>query len=236
MSMIYQKQPYLRTGKGMVTAAFEENDGRFCVALEESVFYPQGGGQKGDRGTLRAVEGTYTVVDTVKDALSSDGRPLCILDKPAPELAQGREIVMELDWQHRYSQMRLHSIVHLHHCMMEQIVGHSLPVPVTSDLNADQTANNRYETSEITEELATHAFDKMQKLIEQGAPVATRDDPVREGFRYWECLGFTIPCGGTHLRDIGEISKFGMTFSKKKGRPKVLFELAFSALTDGGSS
>ena len=224
MAALYQLQPYLKERSGTINAAFEE-DGRFYVALRESLFYPQGGGQKGDRGQITYGESTYSVVDTVKDPLSTDGRPLCVLSKAAPELAEGREVLMALDWQHRYSQMRLHSIVHLHHSAMEQIAGHLLVAPITSDLNTDQTAYNRYEAPEITDELASRAVESMEALIERGAPIVTKDDPIRDGFRNWECLGFKIPCGGTHLKDISEIGKFGMTFTRKKGRPKVSFAL-----------
>lgn len=225
MSARYQTQPYLKSHDSKITAAFELDDGRFCIALQDSIFYPQGGGQKGDRGRLHVGEVTYAVIDTIKDALSLDERSLCILEEPAPQLAEGQEVLMEIDWAHRYEQMQLHSTVHLHHCEMEQIIGHKLPVPITSDIGTDQTAYNRYETAEVTEELAQQAFQKMNELIVRGAPIETRDDPSNRGHRYWECLGFTIPCGGTHLRDIREIGSFEMTFSKKKGKPKVSFHL-----------
>jgi len=224
MATLYQSQPYLREGNGTVAAAFEE-DGKFYVALQGSIFYPQGGGQKGDRGILRIGETAHVVVDTVKDELSTDGRPLCVLDAAAPDLAQGRQVDMTLDWSHRFKQMRLHSIVHLHHCLLEQVAGHAIPVPTTSDLNTDGTAFNRYDTPLVSEELATQAFEEMRALVQRGAAVRTRDDPEKEGFRYWECLGFTIPCGGTHLKEIAEVGEFAMTFSQKKGKPKVSFLL-----------
>ncbi len=229
MTARYQTQPYLKSHETKIIAVFELDDGRFCIALQDSIFYPQGGGQKGDRGKLRIGNATYAVIDTIKDALSSDERSLCVLEEPAPQLAEGQEILMEIDWPHRFAQMRLHSIVHLHHCEMEQIIGHKLPVPITSDIGTDQTAYNRYETAEVTEEVAQQAFQKMNELVETGAPIETRDDPSNRGHRYWECLGFTIPCGGTHLRDIHEIGAFEIAFSKKKGKPRVSFRLMRSS-------
>lgn len=225
MATRYQSEPYLRNATGTVVSAFEEDDGRFCVAISDTIFYPQGGGQKGDRGIIRCAGREYVVVDTVKDTMSTDGRPLCVLQEAAPELKAGEQVEMELDWAHRFAQMRLHSIVHLHHCMMEEVAGHTLPVPRTSDLQDNGTALNRYETEEIDESLVNKAHEKMLAVVASGAAIITRDDPEKIGYRYWESLGFTIPCGGTHLSDVSEIGNFAISYSKKKGNPRVSFEL-----------
>ncbi|PTS76542.1 hypothetical protein DBR17_14520 [Sphingomonas sp. HMWF008] len=224
MTTLYHVDPYLKEKEGIISAAFEEDDGSFCVAFEDGLFYPQGGGQKGDRGVIELGGKQYVVSNTVKDPMSSDGRALCILEKPA-DIKQGDTVVMRLNWEHRYAQMRLHSIVHLHHCMMEDIVGHSLPNPATSDINDDGTAYNRYETEEITQELAEQASAKMATKVAEGASIETRADDLKAGFRYWESLGHVIPCGGTHLRDISEIGRFETQFGRKKGKPKVGFTL-----------
>jgi Ser-tRNA(Ala) deacylase AlaX len=225
MAALYQIEPYLKATTSRIASAFQEGDSRFCVALTNGIFFPKGGGQRGDRGQIGSNGAVYQVVDTVKDPLSDDGRPLCILEESAPELVAGQLVETELNWGHRFAQMRLHGIVHLHHAEMGQIAGIDIPVPVSSDLNADSTAFNRYETDVVTEELALSAFEEMKALIKHGAPVVTRDDRDKAGYRYWECLGFEIPCGGTHVADIAEIGPFAMSFSRKKGKPKVSFTL-----------
>lgn len=223
MTALCQIQPYLRATNGKVIAAFEDG-GRFMISVEPALFYPQGGGQKGDRGKLTTEGGTTVViVDTIKDALSSDGRALCVVDGAHP-IATGDDVQMEIDWLHRHAQMRLHSIVHLHHCLMERVVGHALSTPSTSDLQSDGTAYNRYDT-DIPEEIAHAAFDVMKALIVDGAIITVRGEPNGSRTRYWECLEFSIPCGGTHLSDIREIGGFSMAFGKRKGKPKVSFTL-----------
>ena len=67
-----------------------------------------------------------------------------------------------LDWDHRYKQMRLHGTVHLHHCMMEKLLGHALPNPATSDLQDDATAYNRYEIREVTGDLVNRANAELE--------------------------------------------------------------------------
>lgn len=224
MEALYHSDPYLKDSEGAVLASFEEDDGRYYVSLENGIFYPQGGGQKGDRGVLVANGQELVVINTVKDPMSSNGRPLCILQSAA-NLKQGDPVRMRLDWAHRFDQMRLHSIVHLHHCMMEEIAGHALSNPTTSDLNDDRTGYNRYDLEEITQELAEQASVRMKEKISIGSAIKTIDDPLNVGYRYWESLGFSIPCGGTHLRDISEIGIFDTTFSRKKGKPKISFSL-----------
>lgn len=225
MTAKYHEDPYLKKTEATVLSAFEEDDGSFVVAFDGGIFYPRGGGQSGDRGVIRKGGKEYRVFDTIKDAMSSDNRPLCKLAEPAEDLEKGDVVEVEIDWDHRFAQMRLHSIVHLHHCLMEEALGESIDNPKISDLHDDGTALNRYETKAPTDELARIAAEKMHGLVETGAQIETRDDENKPGFRYWECLGFVIPCGGTHLKDVKEIGGFSYEFSTKKGKPKIVFTL-----------
>jgi len=222
---LYHIDPYRMEGETKVVASFEDN-GRHYVALADCLFYPQGGGQKGDRGFLVQSCVKIPVIDTVKDQYSSNGRPLLVLDKEYDELVVDSPVSAMLDWDHRYKQMRLHGTVHLHHCMMEKILGRGLPNPATSDLQDDATAYNRYEIKDVTGDLVNRANAELENVIAAGADVTTTDDPQKPGFRWWHCLGYSIPCGGTHVKDIAEIGKLEISFSERKGKPKVSFKLA----------
>ena len=89
MTAKYHEDPYLKKTEATVLSAFEEDDGSFVVALDGGILYPRGGGQSGDRGVIRKGGKEYRVIDTIKDALSSDNRPLCVLAEPADELEKG---------------------------------------------------------------------------------------------------------------------------------------------------
>lgn len=223
-NFLYQRDPYVRDVSTEVETSFE-GAGKFFVTLKDCLFHPQGGGQKGDRGTLEWDGGVVQVVDTVKHPPSTAGAPCLVLDREFPKLT-GIWVKAVLDWEHRYKQMRLHGAVHMHHCIMEKLLGRRLPVPATSDLLDDGSAYNRYATSEVTGELATKAGAELHAVIAKGAPIRMRDDPEKAGFRWWNCHGYSIPCGGTHLRDIGEIGAVKVEFSERKGKPKVSFTLA----------
>lgn len=222
---LYHNDPYRQSVETNLDASFED-DGRYVVALEDCLFYPQGGGQKGDRGILELNGSAISVIDTIKDTYSESARPLLILDRSYDVLVPGTAMVAVLNWEHRYKQMRLHGAVHLHHCMMEKILGRRLPNPSTSDLQDDGTAYNRYDIPDVTEELVTKANAELEAVIAKGAPVTTTDDPEKVGFRWWHCLGYSIPCGGTHVKDVAEIGKLAISYSQRKGKPKVTIALA----------
>jgi Ser-tRNA(Ala) deacylase AlaX len=96
---------------------------------------------------------------------------------------------------------------------------------MTSEIQEDGTAYNRYDGDEITEELAIAAVSKMLEFIKEGSLISTRDDPEKAGYRYWESRGYIVPCGGTHLKDLKEIGSISAEFSRKKGRSKITFQL-----------
>jgi Ser-tRNA(Ala) deacylase AlaX len=223
-TFLFHIDPYRTEVNTEIEAAFDEG-GRSFVALKDCLFYPQGGGQKGDRGFIQVNDMRIAVCDTVKDVLSSNERPILVAAAMVDKLQLGQAATATLDWSHRYMQMRLHSTVHLHHCMMEKLIGRSLPHPATSDLLDDGTAYNRYDTREVTEELVMRANAELANVIASGAAVTTSDDPEKPAFRWWHCLDYSIPCGGTHVRDIAEIGMLDVSYSQRKGRPKISFRL-----------
>ncbi len=90
----------------MDTRVEEVRDGRFII-LEKTVFYPQGGGQPGDTGTLQDEHSTYTVLNTTK----KEGVILHEVDKEG--LKQGDGVHGELNWERRYAHMRFHTAAHV---------------------------------------------------------------------------------------------------------------------------
>ena len=84
------------------------------VVLDRTVFYPRGGGQAGDAGTLEAEGGAIAIADTVKGEAGE------ILHVPAPgqeaalaALAAGAPVTARIDWDRRHRHMRFHTATHL---------------------------------------------------------------------------------------------------------------------------
>ena len=224
MSNRYQAEPYLRELQTTIKCVFEE-DGKNCVLLTDNIFHPHGGGQKGDRGELRADGQTFKIINTVKDKEVADGA-LLFSETLLPDEMQGQPVTAVIDWDLRFKRMRLHTALHLHHCMMERVNGASVPHPKTADVE-DDFAFNRYETPVVSEELVTKATTEFLNVIKQGAEINrfTDPDPDKKGFWWWECLGFRIPCGGTHVKNANEIGNVNVECYTKRGMPSVKITL-----------
>ena len=218
----FNEDSYLKEVSTKIKSIFSEDE-KNCVQLEDNIFYPQGGGQKGDSGMLIIAGKNLKVVNTVKDKYSDEGI-LLITEEKLPDDTVGSEILCKLDWDFRYKQMKLHTAVHLHHCIIEKVAGKKVQYPQTSDIQ-DGFAFNRYEKDVISQDLVELANNEFRKVISEGAEVKTYTDAEKEGFRWWECLGFKIPCGGTHVANISEIGEVGVTYSQKKGKSTVNISL-----------
>lgn len=214
----FYKNPYLTEIDTIVTGAFIEND-QNCIQVVDNIFYPRGGGQKGDKGVFIINDINYNVIDTIKDPYNEEGIIMITAEKVSEDL-KGQNIFCKLDWEFRNKQMRLHTSAHLHHCLLEKTAEKSLPFPKVSDIQ-DGFVFNRYESDEITAELVEKTNEVFRNAISLGAEVKTYSDTTKKGFRWWECLGYKIPCGGTHIKNISEIGAVEIKYNRKKGMSTV---------------
>jgi misacylated tRNA(Ala) deacylase len=103
--ILYLEDPYL---KEFATKVVEIIDNKFIV-LESTAFYPQGGGQPTDKGTLRDEKtNEYKILFVQK----RDGKILHQSETPVT-LSIGAEVVGTIDWNRRYSLMKNHTAAHL---------------------------------------------------------------------------------------------------------------------------
>src|SRR5438477_5039764 len=96
---LYLSDPYLRSFRARVVE-MRDLDGKPAAVLDKSAFYPEGGGQPGDRGTL----GPARVLDTQE----RQGVVLHVVDKPVEGEVDGA-----LDWERRFDHMQQHHGQHL---------------------------------------------------------------------------------------------------------------------------
>jgi misacylated tRNA(Ala) deacylase len=98
---IFREEPYRQDTEATVVAVDERG-----IVLDRTIFYPRGGGQAGDSGTI----GEVAIADTVK----AEGT---ILHVPAPgqavALAPGDKVRIQIDWAKRHRHMRFHTATHL---------------------------------------------------------------------------------------------------------------------------
>jgi Ser-tRNA(Ala) deacylase AlaX len=222
MSQLYHLEPYKKEILTTIKSYFAE-DGSHYIQLEDNIFHPHGGGQKGDRGVLVLDGEEIAIFNTIKDKYSTDNA-LLVPEKELTDAIIGKQVLAKIDWDFRYRQMRLHDAVHLHHCVMADIADKELSHPKVSNIE-DGFAFNRYEDENVTAELVSRVNVFFIEKIAEGGKVTMSKDENRPGFYWWEVLGYKLPCGGTHLADIHEIGDIDIQYSVKKRQPTITFRL-----------
>ena len=128
---LYYEDPFQK-GFASTVVSCEETKGGYAVVLEETAFYPEGGGQPCDVGTLGSAN--------VLDVREKDGIIVHLCDRP---LAAGASVSGKIDWARRFDNMQQHSGEHIcsglicarFHC--DNVGFHMGADTVTIDFNAD---------------------------------------------------------------------------------------------------
>ena len=110
---LYYKDPYIDEFEAEVTECRPRGD-HFAVVLKATAFYPEGGGQPGDTGTL----GGSAVLDTIEE----DGQILHIVDRP---LEPGSFAAAKIDFPRRFDFMQQHSGEHIVSGLVHDIYGYN---------------------------------------------------------------------------------------------------------------
>ncbi|MBE5878572.1 MAG: hypothetical protein E7288_01145 [Lachnospiraceae bacterium] len=115
-NMLYEEDAYLAVFSAKVIAceplAEEKGEAKWAIVLDRTAFFPEGGGQDADRGTLNG--------QTVLDVQSEGGAVRHLVKEP---LEIGAEVEARLDWEVRYRRMQNHSGEHLFCGIMNQKYG-----------------------------------------------------------------------------------------------------------------
>lgn len=210
------------------------------VWLEHTAFYPGGGGQPHDKGTL----GVGPIQARVVDVRRRDGEIVHVTDHAIPETVG--HLVGELDWFRRYAHMRHHTALHVLSAVLRRDFGakvaggkiypergrvdFSYPTEITDEISAEiARSTNR--------ELAKESPVSVYELSSEEA--AARPEIVRareslvpeeiESVRVVEIEGLDAQSdGGTHVSNTAEVGEIRITSHKSRGRDnkRVEFTLA----------
>lgn len=221
----YMEDCYL---KEFETAVKEVNKEKFVV-LENTIFYPNSGGQPHDEGTLVTETGeVYKVVYVGKFS----GQTSHEVDKPG--LEPGDSVICRLDWTRRYTLMRMHTAAHvLSRVIYEEAGAHTSG----NQLGLDKSRID-FTLDEFDREAIGGWIDKANTIIAKGGRVIksemSRDEAVKiPGFagpsphlvvdsdrlRVVNIDGVDAqPCGGTHLDSLEEIGEIVFVKAENKGK------------------
>ncbi|CDZ81889.1 alanyl-tRNA synthetase [Candidatus Rubidus massiliensis] len=106
---IYLDDPYVKEMKAKIIDAIQEKEGVWRLILDETIFYPMGGGQPTDQGQIIFSDGSRA---EVYQALLKDGE-INHYVKTSSQPVLGSEVRGIIDWERRYKNMRVHSAGHV---------------------------------------------------------------------------------------------------------------------------
>ena len=178
------------------------------VLTDSSIFYPESGGQPGDRGKL----GQFDVLDTRKD---EEGNSVLILGKNCP-IEEGSTYRLVLDWTHRYKFMVIHTAQHMLSGLLYTMYGigtvavHQGDEYLTIETNMAEIPQNQIDglileaNAKIREDHAVLYHEMSHSDAE--ALGLRRSIKVEGDVRIVEIEGVDrIACGGVHVARTGEI-------------------------------
>jgi misacylated tRNA(Ala) deacylase len=218
---LFRDDSYLRECQATVVEA-----GPGGIVLDKTVFYPMGGGQPGDTGTISWDGGSVEVTDTHHGDAGAI-RHLTEADAAIPD--KGTSVTATLDWDRRYLHMRMHTALHLLGSVLQYgVTGGNIsaaksrldfdmedPVDkeeVTAGIQALVAADHPLSSRWITDEELDAQPDLVRTMSVQ--------PPRGSGkVRLLEIEGVDLqPCGGTHLKSTGEVGQVRVGKVEKKGR------------------
>jgi len=229
--LLYLEDSFCRSFEAHVEASRHGEAG--CeVSLDRTCFYPAGGGQPADRGTLGGL--------SVLDVREEGGQVWHLL----PELPAGTVLRGEVDWARRFDHMQQHSGQHVLSAVALQQLGaqtlsfHLGAELVTVDLDVAGMAPAAAQALE----------DECNRLVMDNIPLRSyfvapeevprlnlRKPPTKgERTRIVEIAGVDLsPCGGTHVGATGQIGTIKVRrVERYKGGSRVEFLCGWRALRD----
>ena len=225
---VYNNAPYKKEHEARIIGISNE----FGIKLDEPIFYPKGGGQPGDTGTI-LVNGIHLkIIETVK---GPEGQVYVKIEDAdvIPNLKEGTQVTQRLAWDIRYKYMKTHTALHL--------LSVCLPFPVTGGQITSEKGRVDFDMpespdkDEITDRLnsmveANYAVSydliSQMELRERPQLIKTMSVKPPQNIDFVRLVrigssGNVIdlqPCGGTHVKSTGEIGKLLITKVEKKGR------------------
>ena len=218
---LFREDSYLRDCDATVTAISDDG-----VILDQTIFYPLGGGQPGDIGVISWSGGQAQIVNT---RYGADGEICHQLAEDSAFPAVGDAVHLELEWDRRYKHMRMHTAMHLLGSVLQYgVTGGNISTEKSRlDFDMEDTVDKEAVAAAIEALVAgDHAIScrwiSEAELDVQPELVRTMSVQPPRGkgeVRLLEIEGVDLqPCGGTHLRSTGEVGQVRIGKVEKKGK------------------
>ena len=243
---LFKEDVYMKEAGAVITSLSEAKGGHTAVTLDKTIFFPTGGGQSCDKGTIAG----FKVLDVYEDEKADD--IIHVLDCSPAEFEYAvspadKPLKLSLDWEHRFDNMQRHCGEHILSGMFFREYGgvnrgfHMGDQYMTIDISLETMP----EFTTITWEMAKHAEECANEAIWQNQPVITRhfdtkkeaeNLPLRKALALEKditivCVGSVenpadcVACCGTHPSTAGQVGLIKIfKIESNKGMFRIYFE------------
>lgn len=219
--LLYLDDSYLKSMEAEVLEIDEVVPGRYRLVLDQTVFYPIGGGQATDQGRLYndSWEGK------VQEAVIKDGEVRHFVTFKTPPTV-GMKVIGEIDWDRRYGLMKIHSGGHVVDFAMH-LLGYSPKTLMPFKGDHGKKAFIVYQGT-LDKDIKNELEDKSNELVQKDLPItwsyATLDElqkdaiyiqpglPTNKPLRKITLEGVgSVADGGTQVKRTSEVGKIEIT-------------------------
>lgn len=235
---IYENDTYIKEYDSIIYD-IQQIDGKMALVFEETIFYPQGGGQPSDTGII-VINGTNYTVSFV----SKSGEQILhfLEEESIPNDLGGKVVTQKIDFDKRITNAKYHSAGHLITNILESWNDSMLPskghhFPSQAYIEMDNA--KEIETGGLIDTLNSNLLEEIKKndriqisladfkTIKSERPELAKIIPKSEIIRTTKIGNHHfLPCGGTHVKNIGELENVTVTkIKRKKNKLKVSYRL-----------
>ncbi len=221
--LLYYQDAYVKEFDAVVTAVSADG-----IELDRTAFYPGGGGQPSDAGSLKAGGSVWTV-ESVRKA---EGRVWHRVGADSPGV--GQAVQAALDWDRRYALMRTHTAMHI----LCGVIWRDYGASVTGGNMEPLQGRMDFEFERMQQDLVHEIEARINAEVQASRPIRTRSLPRAEAFeipdlirtkinllpegirevRVVEIVGLDLQAdGGTHVANTREVGPLRVVDYKSKG-------------------
>jgi len=240
MRKLYDIDPYAVEFDAVVTEtapADKESPGALWVTLDQTLFFPEEGGQSPDRGFLEELPVTDVQIE------GETIRHLVVCGEKAACLQAGARVRGRIDWEHRFRNMQMHTGEHIFSGLVHRRFGyanvgfHLSDNSATMDYSGKLTGEELRELEEaankaITDNLAVRAWYASAEELEELSYRSKRK--IDGAVRLVEIKGVDLcACCAPHVRTTGEVGCFKVIDCENyKGGVRVSYRCGLRAMED----
>jgi alanyl-tRNA synthetase len=226
-NQLYLENTYLFESDACITEYRKDEKDMPYILLDQTIFYPQGGGQPCDRGKIVGDDFEYVIHDVrqIGDEIRHYIEPS---QNSLPNSSENSAVKCILDGDRRLLNARYHTAGHLLGNVVEKLHPnlkaqkcHAFPGEAYIEFSGMETPNEELLQESlrnaIAENLSTKIFETDREQFETSYYKLPYEVPENKKFRVMQIGNYPpIPCGGTHVKSTVEIREITLKKMKQK--------------------